>query len=176
MTTGPQAAAGRGERPEIRRLRPGDAGALCRFYNELSPASKGTFRPLGVCTTLDTCRDIARDNGGKHQTRFDLVALHSGAIVGWAFLWNLDSDEPTFGLAVADDYQGRGLGASLAREVMDAAAHLGLARVVLTVVKDNHRARRLYERLSFSVYGEFVHEEDGLTYLRMAAAPGQCPP
>jgi hypothetical protein len=36
----------------LRRLAPGDAEALAAFYNGLREASKRTFRPLGVTTTV----------------------------------------------------------------------------------------------------------------------------
>jgi ribosomal protein S18 acetylase RimI-like enzyme len=152
------------------RLREQDAFALCDFYNGLSRESIRTFRPLGNETTLDRCREIARDNSGERDLKYDLVARMGERIVGWCFLWKLDSPEPTFGLGVADDCQGRGLGSSLSRRIMAVAAERGLKRVILTVVKDNHLAVGLYERLSFSTYGEFVGPKDGLTYLRMAAS------
>lgn len=150
------------------RLRAQDAAALCRFYSRLSRESIRTFRPLGTKTTVQVCQGIAQDNSPERDLKFDVVAWQNGVIVGWCFLWNLDSPEPLFGLAVADTCQGQGIGTALARHVMSVAACRGITRVILTVVKDNQRARSIYERLLFSVYGEYIDEADGLTYLRMA--------
>lgn len=151
------------------RLRVEDAVALCSFYCGLSEESIRTFRPIGIKTTVDVCRSIAEDNSSERDLKFDVVAWQEGVIVGWCFLWNLDSSDPLFGLAVADICQGQGIGTALACHVISVAARRGIGRVILTVIKDNQRARVIYERLSFSVYGEYVDKADGLTYLKMAA-------
>lgn len=153
---------------EIRQLRPGDTGALASFYNGLSAASKRTFRPLGEQTTVDACSAIVADNRPGVDTKFDLVALDGGPIVGWSFVWGLDSGEPTFGLAVADACHGRGLGAALMDRVLQAVCGRGLPKVFLTVVQDNEIAWKMYQKRGFVRYGEFVGQ-DGLPYFRMAA-------
>jgi ribosomal protein S18 acetylase RimI-like enzyme len=152
----------------IRRLGPGDEDALVAFYNGLSERSRRTFRPLGMTTTADACERIVVDNCPVIDEKFDLVALDGTRIVGWSFLWNLDTDEPLFGLGVADAYQGRGLGAQLMGRVMRAADERGLKRVSLTVVRDNVVAWRMYERRGFVRCSAFVGE-DGLAYWRMVA-------
>jgi ribosomal protein S18 acetylase RimI-like enzyme len=91
-----------------------------------------------------------------------------GQIVGWSFIWDLQSDEPTFGLGVADACQGRGLGSELMDRVMEAARERALYKVYLTVVQDNQVAWRMYEQRGFVRYGEFVGG-DGLNYFRMVA-------
>ena len=155
-----------------RRIRPGDARALVDFYNGRGESSRRTFRPLGTETTPHAAEEIARDNAPDTDAKFDLVALAELAegtrIVGWGFLWKLDSEEPVFGLAVADEHQGRGLGGRLMGEVLAAARVRGKRKVGLTVVKDNAVARRLYEKHGFARGDEFVGD-DGLTYLRMTA-------
>lgn len=145
-----------------------DARALAQFYNKLSERSRTTFRPLGWTTTEDTCADIVQDNLPGQETKYDLVAVHEGRIVGWSFIWDLYADEPTLGLGIADAYQGKGLGAAMMDQVMAAARRLGLSKVYLTVVQGNHVAWGLYERRGFVRYGEFVGE-DGLAYYRMVA-------
>ncbi|GIK36963.1 MAG: hypothetical protein BroJett011_07960 [Chloroflexota bacterium] len=51
------------------------------------------------------------------------------------------------------DYQGRGIGTALIRDVVAAAHRRGL-RVELQVLKANVRARRLYEQLGFQITEE----------------------
>jgi ribosomal protein S18 acetylase RimI-like enzyme len=55
------------------------------------------------------------------------------------------------GIEILPDYQGRGLGAAVIREAIADAAARGLP-VTLQVLKINP-ARRLYERLGFSITG-----------------------
>lgn len=149
------------------RLRVDDAEELTRFYNALSPSSKRMFRPLGAETTVDVCIGIANANREGAASKFDIVAKRGAAIVGWAFLWSMDTAEPTFGLAVADEHQGRGVGSRLMDYVMAVARAEGKERVNLTVVKGNSRALGLYERRGFAKGGEFIGD-DGLPYYRMS--------
>lgn len=51
------------------------------------------------------------------------------------------------------EFQNRGLGSAVVRSVLKEARALGLA-VRLQVLKSNHAARRLYERLGFHLTGE----------------------
>ena len=152
----------------VRRVRPGDEEALCRFYNGLSPSSIRTFRPLGTRTTGEACAEIVRKNLPGDERSFDLVALLENRVAGWSFVWRLDSDEPTFGLGVADEYHGLGLGGALMDRVMEEARRRGLDRLFLTVVEDNQVARRMYEKRGFAAYDR-KQGADGLTYLCMAA-------
>jgi GNAT superfamily N-acetyltransferase len=172
----------------LRRLVPGDAEPLAAFYNGLSAASKRTFRPLDVTTSVERCEDIVRANVQSAPTKYDLVAVDGATIVGWSFLWDLASAPelveprpdgeadrevaPTFGLAVADAYQGQGLGSALISRVMTWARDAAIPVVLLTVVQDNAVAWRLYERAGFARTGAFVGD-DGLPYYRMRAQLGQ---
>jgi GNAT superfamily N-acetyltransferase len=140
--------------PTIRRLAPGDEGALVAFYNQLSTASKRTFRPIGPVALPEVCAGIVAGNALDVGTKFDLVAVNDGRIIGWSFLWNLDTNEPMFGLAVADAYHGQGLGTALMLHVMQAAREMELPNVYLTVVTDNTMAWRLYEKQGFVTYDE----------------------
>lgn len=150
----------------LRRIQSGDADGLVQFYNGLSEKSIRTFRPLGERATIDVCSSIVQDNKPHGDAKFDLVALCGTQIVGWGFLWSLNSDHATFGLAVADAYQGKGLGSALMDRVLTVAREGRFKKVSLTVIEDNHLARRMYARRGFVKYGEFVGE-DGFPYWRM---------
>ncbi|MCY3019692.1 MAG: GNAT family N-acetyltransferase [Planctomycetota bacterium] len=152
----------------IRRMQPADAETLAAFYNGLSKASIRTFRPLGTKTAADVCLKLALNNGVEKDIRFDLLALTGPRVVGWCFLWDLDTDKPMFGLGIADDHHGQGLGGTLMDRVMQTARDRRLAQVFLTVVKDNVVAWRLYEKRGFVRYDEYISKDDGETYLRMA--------
>ena len=163
----------------LRRVGTGDLGALVEFYNGLSEQSKRMFRPLGPQTTLECCADIIRDNDAAIDAKLDLVAVEAprsgcsseraqSRIVGWGFLWGLQSEEPSFGLCVADAYHGRGLGSALMDRVLEAARQRGVQRIGLTVVQDNEKACQMYARRGF-VRSEAFIGSDGLPYYRMAA-------
>ena len=160
---------------DVRRLRPGDGEALARFYNGLSEASRRTFRPLGWQTRADVCAKVVE--GNVAGTQYDLVAVShvspggGSEIVGWSFVWDLGSEEPNFGLGVADAWQGQGVGGALMDRVLAGARGAGVSRVYLIVVQDNLVAYGMYARRGFVRYGELVGE-DGLAYFKMVAELG----
>lgn len=58
------------------------------------------------------------------------------------------------GMAVHDDWQGRGIGKALLTAALDLADHwLNLTRLELTVYTDNVRAIGLYEKRGFAIEG-----------------------
>lgn len=150
----------------LRRARVGDAPELQRFYNGLSRASRRTFRPLGWNATMNPCEEVVAGNTSEPETRFDLFAVEGSRMVGWGFVSGLDKDVPGFGLGVADDHQGRGLGRRLMAAVMEECRQRGKVGIELCVVQDNERAWKLYESFGFRRIG--THRgSDGLEYLDM---------
>lgn len=159
-------------KPIFRRLELGDAEQLAHFYNRLSQASKRTFSPLGPITLPQKCTEIAADNaitGDRTSTKYDLIALYSNVIIGWSFIWDLDSNAPTFGLAVSDIWHNMGIGTILMSKVMHWARKNNLPEVHLTVVQDNKVAWTLYQKQGFERTGTFTGD-DGLPYYRMVAS------
>ncbi len=158
----------------IRRLQAFDAVPLANFYNRLSQASKRTFCPIGPVTFPEKCAAIAADNASNNcnravpTTKCDLIALYKGELIGWGFLWDLNTRAPTFGLAVADAYHRQNIGKTLMARVMNWAQSHALPEVHLTVVQDNEVAWRLYQKQGFVKTGEFTGD-DGLLYFSMVA-------
>jgi putative acetyltransferase len=88
------------------------------------------------------------------------------------------------GIAVADPWQGRGIGTRLMQTLIDLADQwLGALRIELTVYCDNAHAVALYERFGFVIEGrhpayslregEFV---DTFTMGRLHPRPPRLPP
>lgn len=71
-------------------------------------------------------------------------------------------------IALLPEFQGRGLGTSIVRSLLDRAAASGRA-VVLEVLHENPRAEALYERLGFERTGQTV------THVLMRAEPAPRP-
>ena len=57
---------------------------------------------------------------------------------------------------IAPDYQSRGIGSYMTRWLVSEARASGRG-IVLSVLKVNERARRLYERLGFVIVNESLH-------------------
>lgn len=151
----------------LRPLTATDAPALRDFYNGLSPASIRTFRPLGLSTTLEACQKIVADAGKADAPRFDLGAWEGDTLVGWGSVTGLGTDRPDFGLGVADEWQGQGIGKALIDGVIAHARERNAPRMYLIAVQDNARAIGLYASRGFVQYGEMVGDWDNLPYVKM---------
>lgn len=89
---------------------------------------------------------------------YSLVACVDGEVVGCLGLETPTRPRMrhvgTIGMAVRDDWQGKGIGTALMRAALDLADNwLGLTRVELTVFTDNAAAIALYEKFGFEVEG-----------------------
>ena len=78
---------------QIRPIDKNDAAALMRFYNSLLPASKRNFHPIGTTATLEQCASVCESNISPESDRYDLVGLADGQVVGWCFLWGVQSEK-----------------------------------------------------------------------------------
>lgn len=58
-----------------------------------------------------------------------------------------------FGITVHDDYQNKGLGTAMTKHMIYIAQVKGLKKISLTVVTENHRAIRVYQRCDFRIEG-----------------------
>lgn len=95
-----------------------------------------------------------RDKRSQHS----LVATVSGVVVGNLGLTRLTRPRRAhvgeIGMAVRDDWQGKGVGSALMQAALYLADNwLGLRRLELNVYADNERAIALYRKFGFEVEG-----------------------
>jgi RimJ/RimL family protein N-acetyltransferase len=110
-------------------------------------------------------------DGGGPATSTLLVAEQDGSVAGFAYLeqlqdyFTLEHHGHVGILAVAQEAEGRGVGAALLR----AAESWGLSRryrmLTLSVFEENARARRIYERFGF--------QTDTIRYLKPLGPTGR---
>lgn len=90
----------------------------------------------------------------NHGVSFCYVVRDSSQqVVGYCSFWRVLDELHINNLAVAPSQRGRGAGTTLLHEVLREGARLGARRATLEVRRSNEAARRLYERLGFSVAG-----------------------
>lgn len=87
-----------------------------------------------------------------------LGALLGGELVGMCSLHRNTRNKNAhraslFGMFVAEEARGHGLGRRLLAEALERARGWGVASVDLSVTSDAHRARRMYEAAGFEVWG-----------------------
>jgi ribosomal protein S18 acetylase RimI-like enzyme len=151
------------------------------------PAVRGTIRGLlpedeeqlfALFQVFAANERIARQ---FHPHPFDpatasLIANHSGLdvylgffrdekLVGYAMLrgWDEGYEVPAFGIAVAPEHEGLGIGGQLLRACVEEARARGAERMMLKVHADNRRALQWYLSIGFqktgtSIDGQFILE------------------
>lgn len=94
--------------------------------------------------------------------RYSLVACAGEEIVGQLGLWTDTNPRRRhvggLGMAVRDDWQGKGAGSALMQAAVELTDRwLSLTRLELTVYTDNQPAIRLYEKFGFVTEGIHRH-------------------
>lgn len=137
----------------IRRAEPSDAEAMCRIFS--GPlAMRGTLQlPFPYAETWR--KRFADPPDGT----FNLLACREGEVVGHLGLHTFPNHPRRrhvgqIGMAVRDDWQGKGAGTALMQAMLDLADNwLNLSRIELEVYTDNQPAIHLYEKFGFVVEG-----------------------
>jgi acetyltransferase len=128
-------------------------------YQRLLSPRKLTRREIRRFVDIDYTRELA------------LIALtvidHQVRQVGVArYAPELDGLSHDFGIVVADEWQGRGLGEVLLSSLVSAAANAGVEQLTGLTLAENHAMRGLALRLGFEIEGE--RGDATVVQLRMA--------
>jgi ribosomal protein S18 acetylase RimI-like enzyme len=137
---------------DIRHLQPLDTQRLLAFYSSLSEAVHGSFRPFDPIAEPTFHAHLEEAAQGRHVT-LGLVD-GEGTIWGHAFVLLLREPKPVFGIGLHQDIHGQGWGRRLMQATLDEADAQKIPLLTLTVLKDNTRARALYEKMGFSTKGD----------------------
>ncbi|MBX3635642.1 MAG: GNAT family N-acetyltransferase [Rubrivivax sp.] len=141
-----------GRRLWLRAVQPQDAASLQAFFAALSPAARrlrlhGAVRGLST----DAARRLAQA-GGDTSAGF-VLSTDDGTIVAEASWSVVRAGVAEFGIAVADAWQGQGLGARLMAVLEQRARSAGLRRLVGEVLADNGRMQALLQRRGYTALG-----------------------
>lgn len=60
----------------------------------------------------------------------------------------------TFGISIKEKYWNKGIGSILIEEIIKEARKMGYEQIELGVFSDNEKAKRLYEKSGFQVWGK----------------------
>jgi L-phenylalanine/L-methionine N-acetyltransferase len=140
----------------IRRTEPSDYESVQRVFAG-PKAVRGTLQlPF---PSLETWRKRLAE---PPEGLFGLVACVDNEVVGQLGLHTFPNNPRRhhvgqIGMAVRDDWQGKGVGTALVQAAVDLADKwLNLARLELDVYTDNEPAIRLYKKSGFAIEGTLV--------------------
>ena len=133
-------------------LRTTDADLLYAFFQMLGPQTRAWFRPH-TPWTYAVARDLAAKAEDPDFVRFLALVEKDGDKItaGYGFFENLRSARPVLGIAVADAFQGLGLGQAIMQHLKAVARQLDKKRIILTVDGDNVRAQHVYAKMGFTM-------------------------
>jgi len=136
----------KGPRLHVRALRNGEARTVMRMFERLSERSKrARFNGAKPCLTRSELRRLASIDRDRHA----LVAYADGdpEPVAIARLVR-EGDSAEVACEVADDYQQRGIGTALVRELVADARAAGITEISALVARDNSAALAIVRRVA----------------------------
>jgi acetyltransferase len=138
----------------IRPIHPDDAGREREFIMSLSPESR--FQRLMYTLREPSAEFVAHLVNVDHHRDMALVAVHGEGpqekIIGVArYAADIHGQDCEFAVAIADDWQCRGIGSTLTRLLFEYAAREGFRSIYGTVLADNHRMLELAEWMGLTI-------------------------
>lgn len=140
----------------IRRATPDDAEALQRLFD--APRARWGTMQIPYMSAEQRRKRLADYDDSAHP----LVAVVEGEVVGQLTLHVMSRHARRrhaggLGMAVRDDWHGRGVGTALMAACVNLADNwLNLRRLELDVYVDNEPALRLYKKFGFEIEGRLV--------------------
>ncbi|KQY81230.1 GNAT family N-acetyltransferase [Pelomonas sp. Root1444] len=134
----------------LRQLRPGDVGAEKAFFNGLSLDSRHQRFHFGLRELSPALLKLLTDVDQRLHRAWVVEAEAPGRPVVADARYVRDPAEPAtaeFALAVADDWQGRGLGRRLVAHLAREARRQGVQRLYGEVLAENRRMLALMREL-----------------------------
>ncbi|MGE6375980.1 N-acetyltransferase family protein [Peribacillus muralis] len=127
---------------------------------KLNPEAFGSTYEREAGFSLETVKERVKPTGDKYM----VGAFDDGeSLVGMVTFvresnLKIRHKGNVFGMYIAPDNRGQGLGKSLMSELISRARNCdGLEQIKLTVVSTNDSAKKLYKSLGFEVYGTERH-------------------
>jgi len=137
-----------------------DLPMVMAFFDQMSGSTRAMFN-RGDVNKIRVIEHLNR-KCNDHQVHFAATvrdADGSEKMVGYVFLWELQTKIPWLGVAVREDWKGHHLGRRLLQHVDDYLKARAYGGVMLTSVPANVRAHSLYTRMGFEYFGVYPDSE-----------------
>ena len=145
----------------MRKFAIGDRELVVEFFQQMGGESRGFFNK-GDGNKRDALSYFEKNGEEPDRIRFlSSIKDENGKeiMTGYVFAWDMDSGVPTLGIAVRDEYKGRGLGRLLIKHLTDYLKENNYGGVILTTSFANVRGQSLYTRMGFIHIGTHISGE-----------------
>lgn len=146
------------EEIKIRKFEPDDQKLVIEFFDQMGGETRAFFNRNG-----GNRKTAMRFFEEAPQNTVYFLAEHQKKMVGYVFLWDMDTAIPWLGIAVSDAFKGMHLGRKLMGFAEGYARQEGKGGILLTTHVANFRAQALYERSGYCQMGR--HTSGELLYL-----------
>lgn len=143
----------------IRPLKESDKEMVQSFFDNMSERSASFFN----VNHGNEKRTMEFFINGKKDHRF-FIATDEKEVIALSFIWDINTSIPWFGIAVADRYQGQGIGKSLISFVFEELKNAGFGGLFLRTSAENISAQKLYEKCGFERIG--IHPSGEYLYIK----------
>lgn len=154
----------------IRPLELGDRRPLQRMYDSFSGGHQTKGLPPATVEERAEWLDRLIEIG------WNLVAVIDNDIIGHVAVSPVSADEPEFIIFVHPDFQDRGIGSEMIRQVIAHAASRSHEALSLFVSVDNDRAIQVYENIGFKIVQQGLGLKMNLSLDTPIAKEVQLPP
>lgn len=144
----------------IRELKSEDVGMVLEFFDQMAGDTRAMFN-RGDVNRIRVTEHLSR-KGSDNEVHFAAVVKNTDGterMVGYVFLWDVDTKLPWLGIAVREDWKGKHLGRRLLEHLDGWAKPKGYGGLMLTSVPANVRAHSLYTRMGFEYFGVYPDSE-----------------
>ena len=157
----------------VRAFSVGDRDLVSEFFDQMDGESRGFFN-RGDGNRMFAMSFFDKNGEEPEAVRF-LSSVKDGSageiMTGYVFAWDMDLYIPTLGIAVREEYKGKGLGRLLIKYLTDYLQKNGYGGVMLTTAVANIRAQGLYTRMGFKYLG--LHTSGEMLYLLTFKKPSE---
>ena len=149
----------------IRNFSIDDKNRVTEFFDQMGGESRGFFN-RNDGNRNNALAFFEKDGEDSNWVRFlSSVTDENGKeiMTGYVFAWDMNTGVPILGIAVREEYKGKGLGRLLIQHLVNYLKDKNYGGVMLTTSFANVRGQSLYTRMGFEHIG--THRNGEMLYI-----------
>ncbi|HLS09086.1 GNAT family N-acetyltransferase [Lentibacillus sp.] len=144
----------------IRPIELNDAEEFLELNKRIDESGFMLHEPGERKTTVEQQKQAIERTSSEERSVFFVAEIDgqlAGFIAAFGGKMRRNKHSAYLALGVHDVFQGQGVATKLIEKIFEWAGETGLTRLELTVIKDNVKAVKLYQKMGFQIEGEKVH-------------------